>query len=54
MKLNGYKTKKPTIYVVGSNYFIAGLTRLELATSSVTDWRSNQLSYNPILFTFYI
>ena len=27
---------------------MAGLTRLELATSGVTGRRSNQLSYNPI------
>jgi hypothetical protein len=26
---------------------LAGLTRLELATSTVTVWCPNQLSYNP-------
>ena len=29
---------------------MAGLTRLELATSGVTGQRSNQLNYNPALF----
>ncbi len=28
---------------------MAGPTRLELATSTVTVWRSNQLSYGPFL-----
>ena len=28
---------------------MAGLTRLELATSGVTGRRSNQLSYNPLI-----
>ncbi len=28
-------------------FFMAGLTGLEPATSSVTGWHSNQLSYNP-------
>ena len=29
---------------------VAGLTRLELATSGVTGRRSNQLNYNPAIF----
>lgn len=28
---------------------LAGLTGLEPATSSVTGWHSNRLSYNPLL-----
>ncbi len=32
-----------------SKVFLAGVTRLELATSSVTGQRSNQLSYTPEL-----
>ncbi len=32
-------------------YFMAGLTGLEPATSSVTGWHSNQLSYNPANYT---
>ena len=31
-------------------YSMAGLTGLEPATSSVTGWHSNRLSYNPNLF----
>lgn len=30
--------------------FEAGLTRIELATSSVTDWRSNQAELQPRSF----
>ena len=30
--------------------FMAGLTGLEPATSSVTGWHSNRLSYNPAIF----
>lgn len=33
---------------------MAGLTRLELATSRVTGVRSNQLSYSPSIFGFSI
>ena len=29
------------------DFFLAGLTGLEPATSSVTGWHSNRLSYNP-------
>jgi hypothetical protein len=32
---------------------MAGLTRLELATFRVTGGRSNQLSYNPIIFIIH-
>ena len=33
-----------------SHLIVAGLTRLELATSGVTGRRSNQLNYNPAIF----
>ena len=33
---------------------LAGLTGLEPATSSVTGWHSNRLSYNPMLWCFTI
>ena len=33
-------------------FFMAGVTRLELATSCVTGRRSNQLSYTPIGFVY--
>ena len=36
-----------------SHLIVAGLTRLELATSSVTGRRSNQLSYNPTCERYY-
>ena len=29
---------------------LAGPTRFELATSSVTDWHSNQLNYDPFFY----
>jgi hypothetical protein len=32
--------------------FMAGLTGLEPATSSVTGWHSNRLSYNPSIQLF--
>ena len=36
---------------LGPFFILAGLTGLEPATSSVTGWHSNRLSYNPLLFT---
>ena len=39
------KTKKGAL--AGTFFIMAGLTGLEPATSSVTGWHSNQLSYNP-------
>ena len=35
------------IAIIRGNFFMAGPTRLERATSSVTGRRSNQLSYEP-------
>ena len=34
-------------------FFMAGLTGLEPATSSVTGWHSNRLSYNPAILGYY-
>ena len=42
--------KEPTT----GSFLMAGLTRLELATSCVTGRHSNQLSYNPKLFNFQL
>ena len=36
---------------MGSNWFMAGTTGLEPATSAVTGQRSNQLSYVPTFFS---
>ena len=42
------KNKKTSLKLV--EFYMAGVTRLELATSCVTGRRSNQLSYTPISF----
>ena len=44
-------TKKP---VLRQAFLMAGVTRLELATSCVTGRRSNQLSYTPTVITWYL
>ena len=39
--------KQKTLDEVNRGFLFAGPTRLELATSSVTDWRSNQAELRP-------
>ena len=38
---------------MGPFFVLAGLTGLEPATSSVTGWHSNRLSYNPLCFLLF-
>ena len=45
-----HKTKKPTGLTVGSNLQMVGVTELESVTSTMSTWRSNQLSYTPIVY----
>ena len=40
--------KQKTLDEVNRGFLFAGPTRLELATSSVTDWRSNQAELRPL------
>ena len=48
-----YKVKKPQFLHVKPRLFLAGPTRLELATSGLTGRRSNQLNYDPYLIFSY-
>ncbi len=43
------KTGKRFYVLTGIIFYMAGTTRLELATSAVTGQRSNQLNYAPAL-----
>ena len=45
--LQQQKIKKPTGLTVGSNLQMVGVTELESVTSTMSTWRSNQLSYTP-------